>query len=352
MPKKIIVLFLIFFIMFSCSKFKKKKGNFGNFVPVKKANLPAEVIATGTIVPKVGAYVKVGPRISGKLEKLYVKVGDYVKKGQILAIVEHKDLKANVGRMEASLKEAEANLSWSKANYERILKLYNEGISTSDELDLAKKSLDLAEAQVESAKSQLEYSKIQLSYATITAPISGIIGTVSTQEGETVSASLSAPTFVTILDLDSLEVNAYVDEVDIGKIKIGQRASFTVDAYPEKIFQAKVKAIYPDAEIKDNVVYYIVILEIEKNFDEILRAQMTASVTIHLEELQDVLTIPSKAVKKENGQAFVMIKDGEKIIKRQITTGREAGDLVEVTSGLSQGDLVLVSQQRGGEQGL
>lgn len=351
MPRKSILLISIFLFVFSCSKSKSKKI-MGNWIPVKKVNLPAEVISTGIIVPKVGAYVKVGPRISGKLEKLYVKVGDFVKKGDVLAIVEHKDLLANVQRMEAALKEAVANFEWSKANYERILKLYNEGISNSDELDLAKKSLNLSEAQIESAKSQLEYSKIQLSYSTITAPISGIIGAVSTQEGETVSASLAAPTFVTILDLNSLEVNAYVDEIDIGKIQVGQKASFTVDAYPEKIFNAKVEAIYPDAEIKDNVVYYIVILEIEKNFNEILRPQMTASVTIHLEELQDVLSIPVRAVKKENGQSYVMVKEGDKISKRQITTGRESEDMVEIKSGLSLGDLILVPQQRMQEQGL
>lgn len=351
MPKKFLILIGILLILTGCSKGRKKMVS-GNWVPVKKVNLPAEVIATGTVVPRVGAYVKVGPRISGKLEKLYVKVGDRVEKGQILAIVEHRDLLANVARNEAAKKEAEANLEWARANYERLKKLYNEGIATIDELDLAKKSLDLAEAQLESASSQLEYSKVQLSYATVTAPISGIIGTVSTQEGETVAASFSAPTFVTILNLDELEVDAYVDEVDIGKIKVGQKASFTVDAYPEKVFNAEVEAIYPDAEIRDNVVYYAVILKIEKNFEEVLRPQMTASVTIHLEELQDVLAIPSKAIKKENGNSFVMLKEGEKIIKRQITTGRESGDMVEVRSGLSQGDLILVPGQRQMEQGL
>lgn len=351
MCRKIVILLSIFFLFFACSKGKNKKP-MGNWIPVKKTNLPAEVIATGTIVPRVGAYVKVGPRISGKLEKLYVKVGDKVEKGQILAIVEHKDLEANVARMEAAKKESEANLAWAKANYDRLKKLYNEGIATIDELDLAKKSLDLAEAQLESTISQWEYAKVQLSYATITAPISGIIGTVSTQEGETVAASFSAPTFVTILNLEMLEVDAYVDEVDIGKVKVGQKASFTVDAYPEKVFNAEVEAIYPDAVIKDNVVYYAVILKIENNFEEILRPQMTASVTIHLEELQDVLAIPSRAIKKENGNYFVMVKEGEKISRRQITTGRESGDLVEVKSGLSLGDLILVPPSRQNEQPL
>ncbi len=313
---------------------------------VKQADLPSEVSATGTVVPRVGAQVKVGPRVSGKLEHLYVKVGDKVEKGQVLAVVEQKDLQANVLRMESQVKDAEAALAYQRANFQRLSKLYEEGVVSIDAFDAAKKSLDSAEAQLKSAKAQLDYSKIQLSYATITAPISGTIGSVSTQEGETVAASLSAPTFVTILDLSRLEVDAYVDEVDIGRIKVGDKASFSVDAYPDKNWNAKVEAIYPDATIKDNVVYYATILSIEDNYEGFLRPQMTASVTIHLDTLSGVLAIPSKAVKRENGVPYVLVKEGEKSVKRQISIGRESGDLIEVKGGLSLGDKVLVQQQR------
>jgi len=341
--KKILIVLMISLLIFSCSKRKQGQGG-GNWVEVKKADLPSEVSATGTVVPRVGAQVKVGPRVSGKLEHLYVKVGDKVEKGQVLAVVEQKDLQANVERMESQVKDAEASLAYSKANYQRISKLYDEGVVSIDSLDAAKKALDSANAQLKSAKAQLDYSKIQLSYATITAPISGTIGSVSTQEGETVAASLSAPTFVTILDLSRLEVDAYVDEVDIGKIKVGDKATFSVDAYPDKNWDAKVEAIYPDATIKDNVVYYATILSIEDNYEGFLRPQMTASVTIHLDTLSGVLAIPSKAIKKENGVPFVLVKEGEKSVKRQISLGRESGDLVEVKGGLSLGDKVLVQQ--------
>lgn len=343
MLKKIVIALVISILFFSC--FSKKQGQGGgSWVEVKKANLPSEVNATGIVVPRVGAQVKVGPRVSGKLEHLYVKVGDKVEKGQVLAVVEQKDLQANVARMESQLKDAEANLAYSKANFQRLSKLYEEGVISIDALDAAKKSLDSAEAQLKSAKAQLEYAKIQLSYATITAPISGTIGSVSTQEGETVAASLSAPTFVTILDLNRLEVDAFVDEVDIGKIKVGDRATFSVDAYSNKMWNAKVEAIYPDATIKDNVVYYATILSIEDPYEGFLRPQMTASVTIHLDTLSGVLAIPVRAVKRENGVPFVYVKDGEKKIKRQISLGRESQDLVEVKGGLSLGDKVFVEQ--------
>lgn len=345
MYKKIFVLLAVLILLISCSQRKQNQGG-GTWVEVKQADLPSEVSATGTVVPRVGAQVKVGPRVSGKLEHLYVKVGDKVEKGQVLAVVEQKDLQANVSRMESQVKDAEATLAYQQANFQRISKLYAEGVVSIDAFDAAKKSLDSAESQLKSAKAQLEYSKIQLSYATITAPISGTIGSVSTQEGETVAASLSAPTFVTILDLSRLEVDAYVDEVDIGRIKVGNNASFTVDAFPDKNWKAKVEAIYPDATIKDNVVYYATILSIEDNYEGFLRPQMTASVTIHLDTLSGVLAIPSRAVKRENGVPYVFVKEGEKSIKRQISIGRESGDLIEVKGGLSLGDKVLVQQQR------
>ncbi len=198
-------------------------------------------------------------------------MGDRVEKGQILAGLEQKDLIANSVRMEAQVRDSEAALSYAKANFNRVSKLFGKGVVSVDSLDAARKSLESSEAQLKSAKAQNEYTKIQLSYATVTAPISGTIGSVSTQEGETVAASLSAPTFVTILDLSRLEVDAYVDEVDIGKISVGQKADFTVDAFPDKTFNAHIEAIYPDATTIDNVVYYAVILKIDDPYEGLLR---------------------------------------------------------------------------------
>ena len=120
----------------------------------------------------------------------------------------------------------------------------------------------LAKAMVDRAKASLEEEDIQLSYANITAPIDGIVAFVSTQEGETVVASLNAPTFVTLIDLRKLEMTVYVDETDIGRIKVGQDALFTVDTYSEKFFKGKVREIRPKAVIKDNVVNYEVILDL------------------------------------------------------------------------------------------
>ncbi|MEW6363864.1 MAG: efflux RND transporter periplasmic adaptor subunit [Acidobacteriota bacterium] len=325
-------------------------GTQGSVVPAKMMDLPAQVIATGTVNPRVGAQVKVGPRVSGRLEHLNVQVGDRVKKGQILAVLEQKDLRANVSKAEAALRDAGAAARYAEANYERMKNLLPKGYISQDAVDAALKGRDSALAQVKNAQATLEYAEVQLSYATVTAPIDGIVGSVSTQEGETVASSFSAPTFVTVIDLGRLEVDAYVDEVDIGGVKIGQKATFTVDAFPDQVFDGVVEAIYPQAIIQDNVVNYDVIINITESYEGLLRPQMTATVTINLDSLKGALVIPVKAVRHEAGKAFVMVPSGEGFTQRPVTLGRESGDFVQVKAGLSQGDKVLVASNGQGAE--
>ncbi len=328
----------------ACKNAGKTGGNTGGIlVAAKMMDLPSQVIATGTVNPRVGAQVKVGPRASGRLEHLNVQVGDTVKKGQVLAILEQNDLQANVDKAEAALKDVEAAARYAEANYQRMKELLPKGYISQDAVDAALKARDSALAQIKNSQASLNFSKVQLSYATVTAPISGIVGSVSTQEGETVASSFSVSTFVTIIDLGRLEVDAYVDEVDIGGVKIGQTATFTVDAFPDKVFNGVVEAIYPQAIIQDNVVNYDVIIKITEPFEGLLRPTMTASVNINLDSLKGVLVIPVKAVKHEGGKAFVMVPADKGYTQRPVTLGRESGDFVQVKAGLSQGDKVLVA---------
>jgi len=322
-------------------------GTTGRLVKVEPKNLPAQVFATGAVTPMVGAEVKVGPRVSGRLEHLYVKVGDHVKKGQVLAELEQSDLKANVMKARANLAQAEADARYAEDNYKRKKDLLSGGFVSPDDVDLALKVKKAAQAAIAGSKAALDFSRVQLSYATVTAPISGTVGSVSTQEGETVAASFNAPTFVTIIDLSRLEVDAYVDEVDIGGVKAGQKATFTVDAFQDRTFNGVVEAVYPQAVIQDNVVNYDVIIRITDPFEGLLRPQMTASVTITLGALKDVLAIPLKAVIHENGRAFVKVKDGNALVSRSVTLGRESGDFVQVTSGLTLGDRILIPASNG-----
>jgi RND family efflux transporter MFP subunit len=332
----------------------KPGGAGGTFAAAKIMDLPAQIVATGTVTPRVGAQVKVGPRASGRLERLFVKVGDRVKKDQVLAILERSDLQAQVDKATASLKDTQATAAYADSNYERVKELLPKGYVAQDAVDAALRERERAAAQVKNAQANLDYVKVQLSYATVTSPMDGIVGSVSTQEGETVQSSFSAPTFVTIIDLARLEVDAYVDEVDIGGVKVGQQAAFTVDAFPDKTFQGVVEAIYPQAIIQDNVVNYDVVIGITDPFEGQLRPQMTASVTINLDSQKGALVVPAKAVKHEGGKAFVMVPGagGKGATQRPVILGRESGDFVQVKAGLSAGDKVLVAGGNAQSQGM
>ena len=326
------------------------RGTGGSLVPAKMMDLPAQVIATGTVTPQVGAEVPVGPRVSGTLQRLYVQIGDVVKKDQVLGVLQEKDLEANVASAEAALAATKASAVYAQANYDRLKDLLPKGYVSQDAVDVAQQNRDSTLANVSKAQAQLEFSKIQLSYGTVRAPIDGVVESVATQEGSTVAASFNAPTFVTLIDLSRLEVDAYVDEVDIGGVKVGQKATFTVDAFPDKVFNGEVVAIRPQAVIQDNVVNYDVIIKITDPFEGQLRPQMTASVTISMDSLKGVLVIPSKAVSHEGGKTFVTVPSGKGTQQRPVTLGRESGDFVQVKAGVSEGDKVLVKgNSRGAE---
>jgi len=179
-------------------------------------------------------------------------------------------------------------------------------------------------------------------YSTIRAPIAGIISSVSTQEGETVAAGLNSPTFVTIIDLGRLQVDAYVDETDIGKVRVGQEAFFTVDSFPDREFKASVQAIYPKAVIIDNVVYYDVVHRIEEPLTGQLRPEMTTNVTISLDTRKGVLAIPLRAVSREQGKSVVYVLQADQPVRRAVKTGWKDAEWIEVLSGLAEGEKVVI----------
>jgi len=376
--------------LFSGKKENKLTFKDYDFKPVVREDVFQKVLATGTVSLKTGAEVKIGARISGQLEKLKVKIGDNIKAGDIIATIEHEDLLARVAQFSADLKAEEARLS--KIKQEGPLKinklkaaldehnvqislaqkmlsrnqtLNEEGIVSEtvvDEVDerlmvlnaqvsLAEEEVKLEEARwkndtrlqeanVEKALANLLEEETQLSYATVTAPIDGVVAFISTQEGETVVASMSAPTFVTLIDLKKIEVTAFVDETDIGKIKERQKVKFTVDAFPKKFFDAEVREIRPKAVIKDNVVNYEVMLEISKNNISLLRPEMTANIVVTTGIHENVLVIARGAVKRLGKKSFAVMKIGGALLEKSIELGWRDGDLQEVVSGLNDGEEV------------
>ena len=252
---------------------------------VRVARREAErvVTATGVIKPGTGAEVRVGSRISGVVRRLFVRIGDRVAKGQLLAELDARDLRARHAQAAAALESARAGASDAQADLRRKRELSAAQVIAQIDLELAERACTVAEQVVREAEANLESATTQLGYARIHAPIAGVVASISTQEGETVAASFAAPTFVTLLDLDRLEVRAYVDETDIGRIEAGQTVDFTVDTYPDHVFAGRVTAIYPQAEIRDNVVNYVTVVRFEPPRGRTLRPEMTVTARISLE---------------------------------------------------------------------
>ena len=238
--------------------------------------------ASGVIKPCVGAEVRVGSRLSGVVKRLHVQVGDPVSPGQRLAELDDRELLARLDEANANHRLALAELRYASSNLERQRSIAAARVISAGDLDLAERAFAVAEQKVAAMQAAAEYARVQLDYSVILAPIGGVVASVATQEGETVSASFTTPTFVTLIDLGRLEVWAYVDETDIGRIELGQHATFTVDTYGDASFAGTVTAIYPKAEIRDNVVNYIAVVRFEPQPGRILRPDMTAFVRIAL----------------------------------------------------------------------
>lgn len=312
-------------------------------VTAARRDIGSNVLATGVIKPMVGAEVRVGSRVSGLVKHIYANVGDYVEKGDVIAELDPAEFQAKYNQARASQRNAAANFDYAKLDLARQKSLIQKKYISQNQVDLAEKAFDVAKAQLEQARANLEYARVQLDYTKITAPITGIVASVSTQEGETVAASFAAPTFVTIIDLERLEVWAYVDETDIGRIKEGQPATFSVDTYVDTDFKGMVTAVYPKAVIQDNVVNYVVTLKITDHQGKTLRPEMSAKVSIFLETRKSVLTIPLSAIRRERGQRFVTVMEDGKPVARKVETGWTSGGMIEVVKGLKEGETVVVS---------
>jgi RND family efflux transporter MFP subunit len=316
---------------------------------VARRDLERGVTATGVIKPRVGAEVRVGSRASGVVRRLLVRIGDSVSRGQLLAELETGELDARRSQAAAAVASARADLDYAEADLRRKRELAAAQILARSELELTERASAVAAEQLRQAQANLDLAATQLGYAKLTAPIAGVVASISTEEGETVAASFASPTFVTLLDLDRLEVRAYVDETDIGRIRAGQKASFTVDTYPGQEFAGEVVAVYPQAEIRDNVVDYVTVIRFQAPPGHVLRPEMTATVHIALETRRAVLAVPRRAVRREGGRQYVLLRrsDGKEPAERRwVKTGGQDDGYWEIADGLREGDEVLVGETK------
>ncbi len=260
---------------------------------------------------------------------------------------------AEVRRAEAAIRAAEAGKSQDEIRQQEVAGARaglgkaeasrRSALADTVQDQLLRCAADAARGQLVQAQAALQSAETQLSYTRIAVPVSGTIASVTTQEGETVSAGLAAPTFVTIIDLSRLEVDAYVDETDIGKVRVGQQATFTVDAYPDREFSGQVSAVYPKALIQQNVVEYDTVITV-KDTGKLLKPDMTANVTIFAEKHPNVLCVPNKAIRRESGQKVVYVIESGKAVARPVKTGVRDTQYTEILSGVSEGATMLVPE--------
>jgi HlyD family secretion protein len=269
----------------------------------KVGYISSSVTATGTVQPV--DTVSVGTQVSGTIANVFADFNSKVKKGQLIAELDKSLLQAQAQQITANLQQAKSQLIYQESNYNRQKQLFDLGAISKAEFETALFQFQSAKDNVTSVASQLQAAQRNLSFASIYSPIDGTVMARNVSVGQTVAASFSTPTlFVIAKDLTKMQVRASVDEADIGNVKKGQRVTFTVDAFPDDLFEGTVKDIRLQPSVAANVVTYVTLVD-APNSDLKLKPGMTASITLFTHEIQNALLISAKATKFKPDSALL-----------------------------------------------
>lgn len=351
MKKLLLTVFGFAILLASCNS---KAGFHFTESEVTRGNISTSVTATGTIEPVTS--VEVGTQVSGIVSKLYVDYNSVVKAGQVIAELDRTNLISELESATALLRSAESDLAYQKTNHDRYKNLYEKGLVSANDYEQARLSYYQAKETVTQRQENVKKARTNLGYATITSPIDGVVLSKEVEEGQTVASSYNTPTLFNIAqDLTQMRVIADVDEADIGNVSEGQRVTFTVDAFPDLVFNGTVLQVRQEATTESNVVTYEVVIS-APNDDLKLKPGLTANVTIFTMEVSDVITVPSKALRFTPKE--VMLNKGESIQDCEtknkvwmyrdmvftaipVEAGVSNGMLTEIKSGLKPGDMVV-----------
>ncbi|APU67806.1 efflux RND transporter periplasmic adaptor subunit [Christiangramia flava] len=344
-------------------------------VTVKLADISKLVTATGTIEPV--NEVAVGTQVSGEVEKIYVDYNTKVKKGDLIAELDKTNLKAALQQSQATYQNRQNEKNYYERIYNRQNSLFQEEVISKSDFEEAEFNYQNARLAVNQAASDLQQAKTNLGYADIYSPIDGVILSREVDEGQTVAANFEAPTLFTIAqDLEQMQVEANVDEADIGHVAEGQNVTFTVDAFPDMTFTGKVLQVRLDPTNEENVITYKVVIQAE-NKDLKLKPGMTATVSIKTLELHNVLSLEMKALnfqpspeelkklqseykprvpaQKESssetstGKNMVWKYDQNTLVPTPIITGESDGINIQIIEGLAAGEKVVYRLNTSGE---
>lgn len=327
-------------------------------VHVSRGSISNSVTATGTIEPVTE--VTVGTQVSGIIDHIYVDYNSVVTEGQLIAEMDKVTLESELESAKAQYDGCKAEYEYQEKNYQRSKGLHEKALISDSEYELALYNYKMAESSYHSSEAALAKAERNLSYATITSPISGVVIDRAVEEGQTVAAGFETPTLFTIAaDLTQMQVVADVDEADIGGVKEGQRVSFTVDAYPDDTFEGEVKQIRlgsssssstSTSTTSESVVTYEVVISAD-NPDLKLKPRLTANIIIYTVERNDVLTVPSKALRFEPVPPFISKNDTVRDCQSEHKVWMKKGNVFTaypVTVGISDG---IISEISGVEEG-
>lgn len=328
---------------------------------VDRANISNSVTATGTIEPVTE--VEVGTQVSGIIDRLYADYNSVVTKGQLIAEMDKVTLQSELASQKATYDGAKAEYEYQQKNYERNKGLHEKQLISDTDYEQSLYNYQKAKSAFDSSKASLAKAERNLSYATITSPIDGVVISRDVEEGQTVASGFETPTLFTIAaDLTQMQVVADVDEADIGDVEEGQRVSFTVDAYPNDVFEGKVTQIRLGATSSSNsttstttVVTYEVVISAH-NPDLKLKPRLTANITIYTLDKQGVLSVPAKAlrftpavplvganavVKDCEGEHKVWTREGDTFTAHPVSIGISNGIVTEITGGINEGTQIV-----------
>ena len=314
---------------------------------VDKGDITVTVTATGTL--SAVTTVQVGTQVSGIINRILVDFNDFVREGQVIARLDTTYLAAAVEDANAAMERNQIQVNQTKREYDRMKILFDEKVVAQADYDAALSAYETALSNIRSARANLNRAQINLKYATITAPISGVIVSRNVDVGQTVAASFNTPTLFTIAnDLTKMQVQASIDEADIGKIRVGQEVTFTVDAFDNQSFSGSVRQVRLQPTVLQNVVNYTVIIDVP-NPDLKLLPGMTANITVKISEVTGVLRVPTAALRFNPPQEYLaeMEKNMPDSLKGK-ARGNEQGTMSNEQRRMGSGQGAMSNEQRAG----
>lgn len=347
-------------VMLATGACSKKASVHLDTVKVERGELAETVTATGTV--ESVTQVDVGTQVTGIIDKLYADYNSIVKKGELIAEIEKTLLESDLRSAEANVQSARLTYEYNLTNYNRDKALHDKQLISDYEFQTSKKDYEVSKAAYDKAQADKVRAAKNLNYAEIYSPIDGIVISREVEVGQTVVSSMNVANLYTIADLDNMQVIGNVDEADIGQVKMGQRVTFSVDAYPNDLFEGSVTQVRLNPTTESNVVTYEVVVN-APNPDHKLIPGLTANLTIYVMNESNVLLLPAKAFSfapekipdskdlPEAGEAIpaskigpsqktIWVVDGNKLVNTLVTTGASNGLQTVVIAGVNEGQTV------------